>query len=402
MCSPFRPPVKSAPHVVSQCLGSLRARSSRFHYFTSYSAVQTRSSTTSTFVDTDVPIPTDDGSNPELLLVPGNLAPEDQGLRDGLTKRLETHTQEAEAARFPSSGSNGKERDNGKASLRIRRCRSHSTSGSARGALPAETPSDLKDSTKVRDEKDGGDRGLETTRSGQRTRANTANDRNEKRRQDRIPLNKVRYGGQSTASLSSLRSRASSPGKVSNLVHKVESKPHAWTTPEWHRTPKRAARNLAMRREKEDKVQRIKDHLRQIKELAAMTPKRTGFSRQPSQNATYNALEGIGNALDIQEGASEGFQDDSSDPFKGADWNDLPLSPLMHPGLLKARKQYHEKKPLPSQDPSEFEAKLARNPYGELMPHLPEHSLILISPASCNSSSRLSYYECSFALCVPH
>lgn len=44
----------------------------------------------------------------------------------------------------------------------------------------------------------------------------------------------------------------------------------------------------------------------------------------------------------------------------------LPLSPLMHPQLLRARRRYTEKKPLPSKELTEFQKLLEKNPYGEV------------------------------------
>ena len=43
---------------------------------------------------------------------------------------------------------------------------------------------------------------------------------------------------------------------------------------------------------------------------------------------------------------------------------DMPLSPLMHPKLIGARKRYLEAKQLPNKDPTEFETLLNNNSYG--------------------------------------
>ncbi|MCJ1478464.1 hypothetical protein MMC13_007144 [Lambiella insularis] len=43
----------------------------------------------------------------------------------------------------------------------------------------------------------------------------------------------------------------------------------------------------------------------------------------------------------------------------------LPLSPLMHPQLLKARRRYTEAKPLPSKELTEFQSLLEKNPYAQ-------------------------------------
>lgn len=44
----------------------------------------------------------------------------------------------------------------------------------------------------------------------------------------------------------------------------------------------------------------------------------------------------------------------------------LPLSPLMDPDLQAARNRYEARKPAPSGEPSDFQKKLRRNPYGEI------------------------------------
>ena len=43
----------------------------------------------------------------------------------------------------------------------------------------------------------------------------------------------------------------------------------------------------------------------------------------------------------------------------------LPLSPLMHPQLLAARRRYIEAKPRASKELTKFQNTLARNPYGK-------------------------------------
>lgn len=44
----------------------------------------------------------------------------------------------------------------------------------------------------------------------------------------------------------------------------------------------------------------------------------------------------------------------------------LPLSPLIDPKLQAARNRYKARKPEPSREPSEFQKKLAKNPYGAI------------------------------------
>ena len=84
------------------------------------------------------------------------------------------------------------------------------------------------------------------------------------------------------------------------------------------------------------------------------------------ENETFDVLQGISDSLESVGQQSDSNQHGSPDAGDVPDWNDLPLSPLMHPRLIKARKRYHETKLLPSKDPSEFEALVARNPYGKV------------------------------------
>ena len=46
----------------------------------------------------------------------------------------------------------------------------------------------------------------------------------------------------------------------------------------------------------------------------------------------------------------------------------LPLSPLIDPKLQAARNRYESRKPEPSGEPSDFQKKLAKNPYGAFFP----------------------------------
>ena len=48
----------------------------------------------------------------------------------------------------------------------------------------------------------------------------------------------------------------------------------------------------------------------------------------------------------------------------GMSFEDMPLSPLMHPNLINARKRYTDSKPLPSKDKTEFQKLLVKNPFG--------------------------------------
>ena len=107
---------------------------------------------------------------------------------------------------------------------------------------------------------------------------------------------------------------------------------------------------------------------------------RVGSPRRASKEDMYNVLEGIGNSLDptggntnavidTVHGASDKQGDEDGHPgsagSKDLGWADLPLSPLMHPRLIQARTKWHARKPLPSKDPTDFESRLNRNPYGE-------------------------------------
>ena len=72
--------------------------------------------------------------------------------------------------------------------------------------------------------------------------------------------------------------------------------------------------------------------------------------------------EGLGPApLESTATGEDKTSEESQDPI----WGDMPLSPLMHPELLAARNKYQTKKSPPSKDPTEFEARVARNPFGK-------------------------------------
>ncbi|MCJ1254727.1 hypothetical protein MMC24_002543 [Lignoscripta atroalba] len=88
----------------------------------------------------------------------------------------------------------------------------------------------------------------------------------------------------------------------------------------------------------------------------------------PSNADILSLLEGLQDDLSSDsDGETNDFS--HSESRDGAEQStsmleQLPLSPLMHPNLIKARKVYHEAKPLPSKDQSEFQTLLQKNPYG--------------------------------------
>ena len=75
---------------------------------------------------------------------------------------------------------------------------------------------------------------------------------------------------------------------------------------------------------------------------------------------------------ELQEDLSSLPFDDVKDASNGkakhtgelAGFEELPLSPLMHPLLLKARNRFKESKPLPSRPLNEFQRLLNLNPFG--------------------------------------
>ncbi|MCJ1400425.1 hypothetical protein MMC11_003630 [Xylographa trunciseda] len=101
-----------------------------------------------------------------------------------------------------------------------------------------------------------------------------------------------------------------------------------------------------------------------------LPPPRRARKRPPSNEEIFGLLQDIqadifkstGSypAEDLRDGATSGSSILS--PLEL-----LPLSPLMHPQLLKARQRYTDTKPLPSKDLTEFQTTLARNPYAKTL-----------------------------------
>ena len=71
---------------------------------------------------------------------------------------------------------------------------------------------------------------------------------------------------------------------------------------------------------------------------------------------------------DIKSTDGDKNDGDSSKSSKGASLlENMPLSPLMHPNLINARKRHTSSKPLPSKERTEFQTLLEKNPFGRLL-----------------------------------
>ena len=76
----------------------------------------------------------------------------------------------------------------------------------------------------------------------------------------------------------------------------------------------------------------------------------------------FGILQEIGEGL--EKGSKSNTERDDN-PSDSDLWANLPLSPLMHPELLKARSRFRTTKARPNVDKSDFEADVARNPFGK-------------------------------------
>jgi hypothetical protein len=57
-------------------------------------------------------------------------------------------------------------------------------------------------------------------------------------------------------------------------------------------------------------------------------------------------------------------EDGAINSYEPSTWRSLPLSPLMDPAYLAAKQKYRLPKAAPSKEPTPFQRKLAKNPYG--------------------------------------
>ena len=71
------------------------------------------------------------------------------------------------------------------------------------------------------------------------------------------------------------------------------------------------------------------------------------------------------NALPLDD-VTDSSNSNAEHPSELAALEGLPLSPLMHPLLLKARNRFQEAKPLPSTPLNEFQKLLDLNPFGTI------------------------------------
>ena len=136
----------------------------------------------------------------------------------------------------------------------------------------------------------------------------------------------------------------------------------------------RRVRNLAFSAERKRKTLEMHQYqsqrLKHLRGKAEMPEQNKDADGQIAESDMYAALQGIGSSFASDgSGASSEHANDSdskaSAESNNLEWGDLPLSPLMHPQLIKARTKFRQKKPLPSKDLSEFETKIAKSPYGK-------------------------------------
>ena len=136
----------------------------------------------------------------------------------------------------------------------------------------------------------------------------------------------------------------------------------------------RRARNLAFSAESKRETLELKQYetqrLEYLRGKAEMPEQNKDADGQIAESDVFAALQGIGSSFDSDGSGSSSehaneFDSKASAESSNLDWGDLPLSPLMHPQLIKARTKFRQKKPLPSKDLSEFETKIAKSPYGK-------------------------------------
>ena len=70
---------------------------------------------------------------------------------------------------------------------------------------------------------------------------------------------------------------------------------------------------------------------------------------------------------ELKSTEADNTNDENGSKLRGAEspLEHIPLSPLMHPNLISARRRYTESKPLPSKDKTEFQKLLEKNPFGD-------------------------------------
>ena len=98
-------------------------------------------------------------------------------------------------------------------------------------------------------------------------------------------------------------------------------------------------------------------------------PLRTPFPRpaQPTREDILGLLQGLQQDLGTSnpKGDSPSHGEAKAQEEKKTLEN-MPLSPLMHPNLIKARQRHLEAKPLPGRDKTGFQLLFEKNPYGLL------------------------------------
>ena len=88
--------------------------------------------------------------------------------------------------------------------------------------------------------------------------------------------------------------------------------------------------------------------------------------KSPSTDDVYDILEDIQHDLTLPTPPKEngGLDARSSEALTLPNIDDMPLSPLMHPKLVGARRRHLKAKQFPSKDLTDFETLLAKNSYG--------------------------------------
>ena len=89
------------------------------------------------------------------------------------------------------------------------------------------------------------------------------------------------------------------------------------------------------------------------------------------------------------------FCNNSSDSAEVLEESQFPISPLLDPNLLAARNRYKVPKPEPSSEPSAFQKKLQKNPYGKIASKIQSCAITIqrnSSSSSRNTCSPMRYH----------
>lgn len=201
-----------------------------------------------------------------------------------------------------------------------------------------------------------------------------------------------------TTDVSSARSRFCPSLRTSSAlqsVDRVQKSPASHATARFPGSPRMERNRL---NNAVDAVRR-RERWRKREEQAALKAKILNMkaaTTDDSPKGMFDMLQRLGNQM------PEGSEHAGLDSDGSSDWKDMPLSPLMHLRLIQAREKFHARKPLPSKDPTAFEAILQRNPYGMYRFHQRGfRSRLASSPSYCPYKG-LSTNGRAFTAYFPH